>query len=293
MNVRLRPQRFLQQKAHDQLQSMVAGPHAEKAARRIWETPGARWFTPEDPIWRVHAHAAMFPAGITSLLLQSLHPGAMYGVADHSGYRGDPWGRLQRTSTYLATTTFGTITHAERLIGAIRRIHERVRGVDDEGRPYEANDPHLLRWVHLAEAYSFLTAHQMYSSSPLDASEMDTYVQQSCISARLLGAEDLPETWEGLLNGLESYLPELRCTPPARDAAAFLLDEPPLPKYAWPAFRLVTGGGLACLPQWARDMLERQAGPQRLKSEKIGGRIAVAGIGWALAAERPEVAQAA
>ena len=33
-------------------------------------------------------------AGSRALLLQSLHPLAMAGVPDHSGFEGDPWGRL-------------------------------------------------------------------------------------------------------------------------------------------------------------------------------------------------------
>ena len=32
---------------------------------------------------------------------------AMTAIAQHSDYRDDPWGRLQRTSTFLAATTFG------------------------------------------------------------------------------------------------------------------------------------------------------------------------------------------
>jgi uncharacterized protein (DUF2236 family) len=105
----------------------------------------------------------MFPAGIRALLLQSLHPLAMAGVAAHSGYKGDPWGRLQRTSEFLATTTFGTIEHAEQQIARVRRIHERVRGTAPDGRAYAASDPHLLRWVHVTEADSFLTAFQRYA----------------------------------------------------------------------------------------------------------------------------------
>ena len=35
------------------------------------------------------------------------------GVAGHSGYRGDPWGRLARTSTFLGYTTFATAELAE------------------------------------------------------------------------------------------------------------------------------------------------------------------------------------
>ena len=119
-------------------------------------------------MWRVHADASMFPGGVAALLLQSLHPLAMAGVAGHSGYKGDPWGRLQRTSHFLATTTFGTVEDAEATIARVRAIHERVRGRDPKGRPYRASDPHLLRWVHVAEAHSFLTAHQRYAVAAPD-----------------------------------------------------------------------------------------------------------------------------
>ena len=145
------------------LRSRVAGDDATERAKVIWGRPGKRWFAPEDPVWRVHADAAMFPGGMAALLLQSLHPLAMAGVAGHSGYRGDPWGRLQRTSHFLATTTFGTVEDAEAAIARVRAIHERVRGRDHRGRPYRAADPHLLGWVHVAEAHSFLAAYQRYA----------------------------------------------------------------------------------------------------------------------------------
>ena len=151
------------------LRSRVAGDNAPEAAARIWGAEGERWFTPDDPIWRVNQDAAMFPGGIAALLLQSLHPSAMAGVAGHSGYKGDPWGRLQRTSHYLAVTTFGTIADAEQAIAHVRSVHRRVRGTDELGRPYAADDPHLLRWVHVAEIWSFLNAFQAYASDTLSA----------------------------------------------------------------------------------------------------------------------------
>jgi uncharacterized protein (DUF2236 family) len=149
------------------LRSRVAGDDAPAKARVIWGSEGERWFTPADPIWRVHADASMFPAGIRALLLQSLHPLAMAGVAGHSGYKGDPWGRLQRTSEFLATTTFGTVEAAQAQIDRVRSIHQRVRGKAPDGRPYTASDPHLLAWVHAAEADSFLTSYQRYASQPV------------------------------------------------------------------------------------------------------------------------------
>src|ERR1035438_10918406 len=69
------------------LRERVAGRDNAAKAAVIWDKPGERWFTPADPIWRVHADASMFVAGIGALLLQSLHPLAMGGVADRKSTR--------------------------------------------------------------------------------------------------------------------------------------------------------------------------------------------------------------
>src|SRR5262245_42933559 len=106
----------------------VAGPEGPERRRRIHETPGPRWFGPDRPIRDVHGDASMFVGGIRALLLQSLHPLAMAGVAAHSGYRGDPWGRLERTSYFLAVTTFGADDDASAMVARVKGVHERVRG---------------------------------------------------------------------------------------------------------------------------------------------------------------------
>ncbi|HLQ82035.1 MAG TPA: oxygenase MpaB family protein, partial [Bacillota bacterium] len=85
----------------------------------VWQTPGERWFAPADAIWRVHRDTAMFIGGIRALLMQSLHPVAMQAVSEHSGYRSDPWGRLQRTSQFISVTTYGTVGEAESAIGKV------------------------------------------------------------------------------------------------------------------------------------------------------------------------------
>ena len=110
----------------------------------------------------------MFVGGIRALLLQSLHPVAMAAVSAHSGFRGDPWGRLHRTSHFLATTTYGTIADAERSIAIVNAIHGRVRGRTPEGVAYRADDPELLAWIHLAEVDSFLGAHQALGGAALE-----------------------------------------------------------------------------------------------------------------------------
>jgi uncharacterized protein (DUF2236 family) len=265
------------------LRDRVAGQDNAATAALIWGKPGDRWFTESDPIWRVQADASMFVAGIRALLLQSLHPLAMAGVAGHSGYRGDPWGRLQRTSTFLATTTFGTIEDAEALIARLRAIHNHVRGTSPEGHTYAASDPHLLKWVHVAEADSFLRTHQRYGSTPLTFAEADRYVAQTCVVARLVGVIDPPTTVAELDVAIDSYRQELAGTPAAREAARFLLLHPPLPWSARPGYGALAVAAVALLPLWARQPLGLPYLPrsERAIALPVGG-VATSVIRWAL-----------
>jgi uncharacterized protein (DUF2236 family) len=262
----------------------IAGPEFLEAHEQIWYTPGPRWFTSEDPIWQVHADTAMFVGGIRALLLQSLHPVAMLGVSQHSGFRGDPWGRLQRTSRFLATTTYGTIADAERSIRIVRAIHGRVKGTTPSGRPYRADDPHLLGCIHLAEVDSFLSAYQVFGSPSLSAAAADDYVRQSGFVAEKLGVVDPPRTVAEVDRLIADYRPELKLTPAASEAAELLLKDPPL---AWPqklGYALLAAGAISILPPWARAMLLLPTLPatDRLIARPLT-RSALGTIRWALA----------
>jgi uncharacterized protein (DUF2236 family) len=281
--VTVSPTRAVQRRLGLALRSRVAGDDAPERAKRIWGAEGERWFTPEDPIWRVNADAAMFPGGLAALLLQSLHPLAMAGVAGHSGYKGDPWGRLQRTSHYLAVTTFGTVADAEQAIEHVRGRHRVVRGTDPRGRPYAADDPHLLRWVHVAEIWSFLAAFQAYAATPLADDEADLYVRQTTRAAALLGATELPHTVDELEQVIDSYRPELESTPEAREATRFMLLNPPVPWVARPGYALIAAGGVALLPGWARRSLRLPlAGPGVAVATRAGA-VSAALVRWGMA----------
>jgi len=272
------------------LRDRVAGPDAERRAHAIWLAPGPRRFAPDDPICRVHGHAGMYAGGIRALLLQALHPLAMAGVGEHSGYRGDPWGRLQRTSEFIAMTTYGPLESAQRVIDRINRVHRTVVGTTSDGRRYAATDSHLLRWVHVAEIDSFLVAHQRYARTPLTPAEADTYVAQTAWAAEQLGVLDPPRTAGELDAALTAYRPELETSDGARDVARFLLAEPPLPWVARPGFWMLAAGALTMLPGYARDLLDlrlpptwRAAEPAALALLDPVGRLGTAAVGWALA----------
>lgn len=272
--------------------AMVAGPEGPQRRERIHGAPGPRWFGPDRPIREVHADASMFVGGLRALLLQSLHPLAMAGVAEHSDYRGDPWGRLQRTSGFLAVTTFGAADDAQRAVDKVRGIHRRVHGVAPDGRPYRADDPHLLEWVHIAEIDSFLLAHRRYGDKPLDQAGRDGYVADTARVATALGVLNPPRTEAELRARIDAFRPELRSTPAARDAARFLLLTPPLPLLTRAPYGVVAATAVSMLPSWARLPLRLPyLPPVEATAIRVAGRALVGGIRWAMGSQPlPEAA---
>ena len=221
----------------------------------IHGAPGERWFAEDRPIRQVHGDSAMFVGGIRALLLQSLHPLAMAGVAAHSGYRGDPWDGCM-CSYFLAVTTFGQAGDATDAIGRVRPVHRRVTGVAPDGPPYAASDPHLLTWVHIAEADSFLRAYTRFGARPLDAAGRDGYVADMARIAVQLGVPDPPRTEAELAARIaDCHRAELRGTAEARAAARFLLLTPPLPAMARAPYAVLAAAATSMLPGWARRPL--------------------------------------
>lgn len=261
----------------------VVGDGAERRHVELFESDGPRWFEDGSPIRRVHTDSAMFVGGLRALLLQSLHPLAMAGVAEHSDYRADPWGRLQRTADFLAATTFGPVAEAERAVAVVRRVHERVVGVASDGRAYAANDPHLLRWVHVAEVDSFLAANARYAAQPLAGAERDEYVRQMAVIARALGVPAPPESEQALRDQLRAYRPELRSTHEAREAARYLLLQPPMHPAIRPVYGLLASASVALLPRWARWPLRLPFLPvAEAVAVRPAGDALVKGLRWAM-----------
>jgi uncharacterized protein (DUF2236 family) len=214
------------------------------------------FFGPASVAWQVSADLARPVAGLRALLIQALHPLAMAGVDQHSGWRRDPVGRLAATSAYLATITFGERAAAAAAAARVRRVHDHVRGVDAvTGRAYAAGGPALLLWVHAALVQSSLAAGQAFGTA-LSADDCDRYVAEMMVAAELVGVPRLliPASVAELDRYVASVRPELRCTPAARESMAYLLDPPGLDQELAGFWQDVRDGAIAVLPEWAREM---------------------------------------
>ena len=219
--------------------------------RRIGEPGDTGWFGPGSTIWAVHADAATLVGGVRALLVQAMHPTVLTGFDQHSAYREDPESRLQRTAAFVTVTTFGTRAHAAAACERVRRAHAPVRGRTTTGVPYDAGDPELLGWVHLALADSLATAVRRYGRTGFD---LDSYLADMAVVGEALGAAHVPRTGAELAAAWAHYRPALRVTPETAAAHRFLLD-PPLPARIRAPYRVVAAAAVASLPPDLRPLL--------------------------------------
>jgi uncharacterized protein (DUF2236 family) len=207
-------------------------------------------FPPSSIAWKIHSDPAMLIGGIRALFQQALHPQAMAGVAEHSNFREDAWGRLQRTGDYVTVVTFGTPAEANALTARVRKIHSRL-GLDD---------PKLLLWVHMAMVDSFLDV-AVRSGMALSEAERDQYVAEMVLFAQAVGIDEslVPKTVAEMKKYFIDIGPELSASDDAKRAALFLTI-PPLPTAvrfatpAAPAWASVAALAGAALPNWARAL---------------------------------------
>src|SRR5215470_3112582 len=146
-------------------------------------------FGPDSVAWRIHADPVMLIGGLRALLVQGLEPRAMAAVDQHSAFREDPWGRLERTTQFVLDTTYGDTQTAEAAAARVRGVHRRIHGIDPvTGDPYSARDPDLLLWIHAVEVESFLLTYRTYAGR-VSTDDGDRYVREM---ARVAEMVELP-----------------------------------------------------------------------------------------------------
>jgi len=222
-------------------------------------------YGPATVTWKIHADfPSMMAGGLGALMLQSLHPLALAGVWDHSDFRKDTLARLRGTTAFVARTTYAPREPAEQAIARVRGIHRQVRGTAPDGRPYSAEDPHLLTWVHCTQAWCYLRGYRMYCYRDVPRAMQDSYIVETARVAEALGARGVP----GSLAELETYFrdvrPELVYDERTREVLSVLRTiSLPIPLSGL-GRGLFLGAGAALLPDWALGLMGRSR-PQRLR----------------------------
>jgi uncharacterized protein (DUF2236 family) len=224
-------------------------------------------FGPGSLTWRVNREGALLLGGGRALLLQVAHPLVGAGVAEHSNYREDPWGRLYRTLDTVTTIVFGSTPEAKEAAARLHRVHSRVKGTAEDGTPYVATDPALIMWVHATLLDTSLLVYENYVGD-LSPGERDRYYEEQKLLGEYYGVprDQQPATYSDFNDYVDDvvYGGTLRVTDALRDvAAATMRPKLPVPFVGRPVieyFNLVT---TALLPAWLREELGMAWGPGR------------------------------
>jgi uncharacterized protein (DUF2236 family) len=277
----------LRQAIAAQVRAQFADPGATRPA--VTPAPPDARLLPEGSLaFDIHADVTtMMIGGISSLLLQMLHPKALAGVWDFSNFRNDMGGRLRRTAAFIAVTTYGERAAAEASIARVRRIHSKVAGHLPDGLPYKADDAQLLAFVGVTEALSFLDAWVRYREPLMLLRDQDRYIAEMAHISRLLGADPMPETRREAERFLLAIRPQLKVDSRTREVAQLILSAaPPTPAMA-PAHRLLLQAGIDLLPGWARRMHGLSGAGLRTPLVRAGAGSMGAVLRWALNAPKP------
>lgn len=227
------------------------------------------WCPEDGASWKIHGDPAGMVGGLLALWIQALHPLALAGVMEHSKFEEDPFGRLERTGTFVMTTTFGPGSEAQAAVDLVMRVHQHINGIAPDGRHYSALDGELVDWVHCALLLAMARSWLRYGRRP-DAGLLDDYVAEQRHVALSLGDEDPPNDWNDLLEHIERHRPNLAVNSQTRFMDKWLRT-PTLPgpwRLMMPAHQMLHSAALAAAPDWVHELYgNRRVLPGRFLGE--------------------------
>jgi len=219
-----------------------------------------RFFQFNSKIWQVNREIVLLAAGGRALLMQLAHPKVAAGVAEHSRFQEDPFGRLYRTMSAMWSIVFDERSEASAALERVENVHKRVRGQVSHrelafaGLQYDALDQELLLWVHATLIDTALVAYDQFVA-PMSEAERVGYYEDSKKLARLFAVEAplIPSS----LSEFEAYMGEMLSSgaivvgPTAKSLAHDVLYARPwIFKPLGPLFRFATAG---LLPEKLRN----------------------------------------
>jgi uncharacterized protein (DUF2236 family) len=215
-------------------------------------------FTPGSIFWQVNSDALTSLAGSRALLLELAHPMVAAGVAQHSNYRGDPFGRLYRTMRTMTEIMFTDAATAQAGLRHFNTCHAKVTGELTEtvgplpaGAHYSAHDPILKLWV-LATLYDSCLLVYDRLVRPLTPDDKRAYYRDGLTLGQLLGIPRhmMPPTFDAFDDYVRAMINSdlLTVGAAARDIADALWAAPVF----GPAAKLASFVGIGLLPERIR-----------------------------------------
>lgn len=215
-------------------------------------------FSPTSVFWRINREWLTTLSGARAVLLEIAHPLVAAGVAEHSNYRGDPFGRLFRTVNTMTDLAFNRPQAAHRAARHYYACHRKVKGRLREdvgpypaGTGYDADDPSLRRWVLATLIDSTLLVYDLFVR-PVSPAERESYYADFQKLGGYLGLtrSQMPPTYADFQDYMQAMLQSnvLTVGPQARDIARALYTPSPAGRVA----RQLSFIGIGLLPAHLR-----------------------------------------
>lgn len=220
-------------------------------------------FGPDSVTWRVGASPSSSLGTSAAVLAQMLHPKVVRLIGQASTFERNPELRARLTAQYGNTITYGDTASAEAAGATLRKLHSRMKAIDIEtGEEYDANEPELLRWVHVTIPWAMLRAYDRWGPE-LTPEEKDRFVDEQRVAARLVGID--PETVPSNVADLEEYIagmiPKLAYTTEAGRIRAIMVPRKTPRSVNDVVMRLMSLAAVDLLPQEMRELYGYWWGP--------------------------------
>jgi uncharacterized protein (DUF2236 family) len=180
--------------------------------------------------------------GQRALLIGALEPLTYTGTMLSTNSGDHPFTRLARTAKIQETVFLGTRAEADKALGAVHRLHERIKGTLPEaagahaaGAVYSAFDPKLMLWTLAVIADSGRAMYEAMAR-PLSEAEREALWQDYVRFGELFGlpASEVPGSYREFRAWFDGRLasPDLYATPHALEMAPLVAFRQPVPAAA-------------------------------------------------------------
>ncbi len=210
---------------------------------------------PNSVSWRIFKNPiALYIGGLAAVILELAEPAVRTGVWEHSSFRKDPVGRLQRTALAAMVTVYGAGSTARSMIAGVVRMHAKVAGKTPAGMPYSAGDARLLAWVHATAAFGIAEAYRHYVE-PLSRAELDAFYREGAPVAKLYGALDSPASDAQRQALFDSMRGRLEPSPIVFQFLQIMRDAPAFPRPLRWMQRILGRAAVEMIPDAIRECL--------------------------------------
>jgi uncharacterized protein (DUF2236 family) len=205
--------------------------------------------------WQIFKNPiALFVGGVAAVILELAEPAVRTGVWEHSRFRQDPIGRIQRTGLAAMITVYGARSVAVPMIARVCRMHAAVQGETIAGMPYSAQDPGLLTWVQSTAAYGIAQAYSRYVNV-LRPDEFDALYRESAPASRLYGAHGAPTSASEIEALFETMRRRLEPSPIVFEFLRIMREKTALPSPLQWLQPVLVRAAVEIVPAWIRERL--------------------------------------